>query len=361
MAIKIKGVIGADVNGQLLAEQISRLSGDIEFEIDSPGGSVFHGISIYNAIKNYDRGKCRMHVVGDCSSMAAYIMLAGDGDVEFEPNSIVVLHNPWSITVGDYRDMQKEGKILEELAQVYAKAFVNKGLFKESEIRSIMDKETWFIGAERLKQLGTVLGEDSQEENESEEIKIAGARERIAEAKCRIKAIKTDDEIDKIAALLPKNINGFNQTKEVQTKIQQQEEKGENKMVKSLEELKAQNSTVYNEAKDEGVKAEQKRDASLMKFIDVDKNAVIKAINEGVGVNDDEFQASILLAKTNTSQIKAMEEENPAEVNPQTEVHAPEQKEGEGEQSEEEKEKAQKEADDKKLNAILGCMGIQSK
>ena len=113
MAIKIKGVIGADVNGQLLAEQISRLSGDIEFEIDSPGGSVFHGISIYNAIKNYDRGKCRMHVVGDCSSMAAYIMLAGDGDVEFEPNSIVVIHNPWSVTVGDYRDMQKEGKILE--------------------------------------------------------------------------------------------------------------------------------------------------------------------------------------------------------------------------------------------------------
>ena len=360
MAIKIKGVLGADVNGQLLAEQISRLSGDIEFEIDSPGGSVFHGISIYNAIKNYDRGKCRMHVVGDCSSMAAYIMLAGDGDVEFEPNSIVVIHNPWSVTVGDYRDMQKEGKILEELAQVYAKAFVKKGLFKESEIRSIMDEETWFIGAEKLKQLGIVLGEDSQKENESEEIRIAGARERIAEAKCRIKAIKSENEIDKIAALLPKNINGFNQTKKIQTNIQQ-DEKGEKEMVKSLEELKAQSLTVYNEAKDEGVKAEQKRVASLMKFIDVDKNAVIKAINEGVSVNDDEFQASILFAKTNNSKVKDMEKENPAGVNPQAEVHAPEQKTGEEGQSEEEKAKAQKEADDKKLNAILGCMGIQSK
>ena len=65
MAIEIKGVIGADINGQEFARRISRLSGDIDFEIDSPGGSVFHGISIFNAIKSYDRGKCRMHVVGD--------------------------------------------------------------------------------------------------------------------------------------------------------------------------------------------------------------------------------------------------------------------------------------------------------
>lgn len=355
MAIKIKGVIGADVNGQFLAEQISRLSGDIEFEIDSPGGSVFHGISIYNAIKNYNRGNCRMHVVGDCSSMAAYIMLAGDGDVEFEPNSIVVLHNPWSLAVGDYRQMKKEAKILEELAELYAKAFVERGLFEESEIRSIMDEETWFIGAEKLKKLGVVLGEDSENQTESEEIKIAGARERIAEAQSKIKAMKIDNEIDKIAALLPKQINGLNQSKEIKNEIQQ-EEKGEIKMAKTLEELKTQNASVYNEAKSEGVKAEQKRVASLIKFIDFDKNAVIKAINDGVGVNDDEFQASILLAKTNKAEIKGMEDENPANVNPQTETHAPEPKEG-GEQTEEEKAKAQKEAEDKKFNAIINAMG----
>lgn len=357
MAIKIKGVIGADVNGQYLAEQISRLSGDIEFEIDSPGGSVFHGISIYNAIKNYNRGKCRMHVVGDCSSMAAYIMLAGDGDVEFEPNSIVVLHNPWSLTIGDYRQMQKEAKILEDLAALYAKAFVERGLFKEAEIRSIMDEETWFIGAEKLKKLGVVLGEDSENQTESEEIKIAGARERIAEAQSKIKAMKIDNEIDKIAALLPKSINGLNQTKEVKTAQQI----GENEMVKSLEELKMQNASVYNEAKcegaEEGKKAEQKRVASLMKFIDVDKNAVIKAINDGVGVNDDEFQASILQARTNKNQIAEMQEENPEDVNPQTEVHDSEQGEGK-EPTEEEKAKAQKEADDKRYEAIVSAMGI---
>jgi ATP-dependent protease ClpP protease subunit len=364
MAIKIKGVIGADIDGQEFAERISRLSGDIEFEIDSPGGSVFHGISMYNAIKNYDRGKCRMHVVGDCSSMAAYVMLAGDGDVEFEPNSIVVLHNPWSFAIGDYKAMQKEANILEELAKLYAKAFVERGLFKEAEIRSIMDEETWFMG-ENLKKLGVVLGEEndsnSSEEDEetegSKEIKIAAFRERMNEAKAKLKAMKDGDETEKIAALLSKNKQA-NTNKEYKNVIEPQE-KGENEMVKSLEELKAQNSAVYNEAIDEGKKAEQKRVASLMKFIDVDKNAVIKAINDGVGVNDDEFQASILMAKTSKKQIAEMEEENPEEVNPETETHAPEG-EGEGEElTEEQKAEAQKKADDEKFNALIEAMGIK--
>ena len=132
-------------------------------------------------------------------------------------------------------------------------------------------------------------------------------------------------------------------------------------MVKDLNELKAQNVAVYNEAKDEGVKAEQKRVASLMKFIDVDKQAVIKAIEDGVGVNDDEFQASILMAKTNKKQVADMEGDNPPAVDPQTETHAPEG-EGEGEEpTEEQKAQAQKEADDKKFNAILNAMGYEQK
>lgn len=131
-------------------------------------------------------------------------------------------------------------------------------------------------------------------------------------------------------------------------------------MVKSLEELKAQNAGVYIEAKGEGKQEEQKRVASLMKFIDVDKNAVIKAINDGVDVSDNEFQSAILMARTNQATIQAMASENPPGVDPQAETHEPEPKEG-GEQSEEEKEKAQKAAEDEKCNKILAAMGISEK
>jgi len=368
MTINIKGVIGSDVTGQAFADKLARLQGDIDFEIDSPGGSVFHGISIYNAIKNYNRGKCRMHVVGDCSSMAAYIMLAGDGDVEFEPNSIVVLHNPWSFAIGDYRDMQKEAGILERLSALYAKAFVERGLFEEAEIRSIMDEETWFIGAESLKKLGKVLGDEKEDSDDGDkEIKIAGLRERMDEAKAKIRALKNGDEPDKIAALLPKEtgVNAHHGKSynaniyQISAGKQDKKEKGENKMVASLEELKTQNASIYNEAKAEGEKAEKKRVAALMKFIDIDAKAVEKAIEDGSHVNDDEFQAAILAARTNKKEIQSMEKENPAGVDPKAEIHEPENKQN-GEPTEEEKKKAQQEEEDKKFNAILSAMGIQS-
>nr|DAS64032.1 MAG TPA: Putative ATP dependent Clp protease [Caudoviricetes sp.] len=366
MAFKIKGVIGVDIDGDDFAERLSRVSGDVEFEINSPGGSVFHGIRIFNAIKKYDRGKRRMHVVGDCSSMAAYIMLAGDGDVEFEPNSIVVLHNPWSFAIGDYRAMQKEAEILSGMAELYAQEFVKKGLFAKNEIRQIMDAETWFMG-EKLKKLGKVLvdnEEQSQQDDEPAEIKIAALRMRIEEAKARIKTLKIDDEAGKIAALIKENKTfGFNNP--VGQTVQngsgseiphRAKTEGEIEMVTTLEELKAQNASVYNEAKAEGQKEEQKRVASLMQFIDIDKQAVINAINNGVNVNDNEFQASILMARTNKQQIAEMEGGNPSAVAPQQENHAPENQE---QQTEEEKAKIQKEAEDRKLQGILAAMGIE--
>ena len=151
--IRLKGVIGESVIGTTFAEQISRLSGDIDIEIDSPGGYVSDGITIFNAIKRYAKGKVNIQVVGECSSIAAYIMLAGD-TLKFEPNSIVVLHNPWALACGDYRAMLHEAKILEKMTNLYASEFVKKGIFNEEEIKAAMNEERWFIGANDLKLLG---------------------------------------------------------------------------------------------------------------------------------------------------------------------------------------------------------------
>lgn len=361
MAIKIKGVIGSDIRGAEFADRISKLSGDIEFEIDSPGGSVFHGISIFNAIKNYDRGKCRMHVVGDCSSMAAYIMLAGDS-LDFEPNSIVVLHNPWSIAIGDYRDMQKEGAILEKLAALYAKEFVKKGIFEEKEIRSIMDEETWFIGAEQLKKLGNVLENDSQSgsnDEDDDEIKIAGCRERMKEAIAAVRKMN-DENLDKIAALLPKEQISAHKTEQTahQGINTTKEEKGETKMVANLDELKAQKPSIYAEAKADGAKEEKARVDALLTCYEANPQAVIEAIQSGTKVSDDGFQAKILMAKVGKQEIKGMSDGNPPQVQPKAETHAPE---NEGEQTEEEKKKEQEAKDEKTFNEILAKMGISEK
>ena len=371
MSIKIKGIIGYDVLGAEFADRISRLDGDIEFEIDSPGGSVFHGISIYNAIKNYNKGKCTMHVVGDASSMAAYIMLAGDGPVIFEPNAVSVIHNPWTIAAGDYNEFKKQADILERLAALYAKAFVEKGLFDEKEIRQIMDAETWFIGKKELKKLGKIAGDDGKDENNEQEedntIAIEAARSRMKEAQAKIRKLELPEESStQIAALMSQTsvsiISQLNNSKNKQTTeitaIKTKE--GEKQMITTLAELKAEKPAIYTEAKNEGLEAERKRVSALIKFIDVDKQAVIDAIANGTRIGDDEFQAAILAARVKADTIKAMEEENPDDIDPKEETHAPEGDGAENPQKqEEEKQKEEQEAEAEQLKDIVARMNIE--
>lgn len=372
MAIKIKGIIGWDVNGQEFADRLSRMSGDIDFEIDSPGGSVFHGISIYNAIKNYDRGQCRMHVVGQASSMAGYIMMAGDGLPTFEPNAVCVLHNPWTIAIGDYKAFQKEANILERLADLYAEPFVKKGVFGKDEIRQIMDEETWFIGSAELKKLGNVTEESSNDDSEEtsseadKEIKIAACKERIKEVKAKLRELEcSSDDLEKIAAFLPSNssaqaLNIQTNTTRATTEIQTtpKEEKGEKTMVANLQELKAQKPSIYEEAKQDGVNAEQKRVKALLTFAETNKEAVIDAIINGKSVNDEEFQAKILNSRINAKTLSDMQAENPENVDPKEETHAPEQLETPAPKQEEIE---GNEADEKaSLDKVLGYMGLEA-
>ena len=356
MAIKIKGVIGWDVVGTQFADMISKLSGDIEFEIDSPGGSVFDGISIFNAIKNYNKGKCNMHVVGECSSMAAYIMLAGDS-LKFEKNSIVVLHNPWSCACGDYKVMKEQADILERLSALYASKFVEKGIFKEPEIRSIMDAETWFIGSAELAKLGEVVeSNDGKSEPLDTEIAIAAARENIKAWQSMFRQEKADD-FDRIAALLPSisqpKAENQPKTPKIESNNIVQVKKEKNIMDKN--ELLQQHPALYAQILEEGANKEKSRVNALMPFIGIDKDTAIKAINEGKSIQDDEVQSAFMMAKLNAGSIKAMEGDNPPAVTPGEPEHAPESTDADKEKAD----KETKEKDEKDLKAVVALCGFE--
>ena len=366
--IPIKGVIGWDVVGVEFAEKLSRLNGDIDFEIDSPGGSVFDGISIFNAIKNYNKGKCNIKVVGDASSMAAYIMLAGDS-LKFESNAVVCIHNPWSLCVGDYNAMKEQATLLEKLAALYASKFVEKGLFEEKEIRQLMDAETWFIGSKDLKKLGEVIGvsddenTDNDDENENAEndrdIKIAACREKMKFCENKVKELNSQN-LDKVAALIGDvkfNAQAPTTKEKTQTQCNTQKPKGAKKM--DLNELKTAHAELYKQVLAQGAKDERARVSAFLGFIDVDKDATIKAINDGVEITDNAFQASILMAKVKQETIKGMEEGNPPQVDPQQEEHAQEGGEDAGKQAEEEKAKEEQAKKDKASFAkIMELCGV---
>lgn len=340
MAIKIKGVIGWDIDGYTFSDKLNRLSGDIEFEIDSPGGSVTHGISIANAIKKYDRGKCTMHVVGQCSSIALYIAMCGDELPEFEPNAICVAHNPFVSATGDYRKFRQQTEVLEKMAAIYAKPFVAKGLFSEAEIRKMMDDETWFVGEKDLLKLGTIRqnpecngGGDIEDD---ETLRVATLKEAMAQVAEKIKA-ETPCDITELAALV-KDVD-----------VAEKQTTPPNK--KEFEEKEEKQEGKTDMAEEKSYEAEVKRRDALLEFIDINQEAVIDALRTGKEVTDPTFQAKILKAQLKQQTIAAMEEDSAQSLVPEAELHAPENLEN-TKATPQEQAKASKEEFDKMLAEV---------
>ena len=71
----------------------------IAVRINSPGGDVFEGIALYNALARFP-GEVHVHVDGMAASIASLIMLAGTRTTIAE-NAMVMVHRAWTFVQGD--------------------------------------------------------------------------------------------------------------------------------------------------------------------------------------------------------------------------------------------------------------------
>ena len=118
----------------------------ITVRINSPGGSVFDGYAIFNALKAR-AANVTTRIEGLAASMASVIALAGS-KVTAAANSIVMIHNPWSGVSGDSEDLRKMADLLDKLTGQLVGIYSAKTGLPEADVRAAMDAETWFTGAE---------------------------------------------------------------------------------------------------------------------------------------------------------------------------------------------------------------------
>lgn len=117
--------------------------------INSPGGDVFDGMSIYNAIRMAKADTIKAHVTGLAASMASVVMLAASERVMYD-GSMVMIHNPWSMIAGNQYDFEKEADILAKLTDQIVQIYVNATGSTEKDLRSWMDDETWMTEQEAI-------------------------------------------------------------------------------------------------------------------------------------------------------------------------------------------------------------------
>jgi len=214
--IVIDGIIGGwEIDGRYIRNELEKAGGQpVYVEIASPGGFVFDGIEIYNLFKNYS-GFVHMHIIGLAASMASYIPLAGN-KITAEENAVFMIHNVWGGVIGDYREFEKQGQILQGLTNLLAKAYAAKTGKPLSEIINLMDAETFFFGQEIIDNgfIDEIIPVGKKAESKSDSLLLAKMQVEDCFSKMKKFENKKREDIQKAAAMLNLNvpmatINGF--------------------------------------------------------------------------------------------------------------------------------------------------------
>lgn len=124
---------------------------DIQLYINSPGGSVYDGLAIYDTMQ-YIKPDVQTIGIGLQASMGAFLLSSGAKGKRFVlPNARVMIHQPSSGTQGKVTDQEislRESIALKErLAQMMAK---NTGQ-KLAKVKADMERDFWMSGEEAVK------------------------------------------------------------------------------------------------------------------------------------------------------------------------------------------------------------------
>ena len=148
--------IGEDYYGGVsakgFAEELNALEGvtDLNVHINSPGGSVFDGVAIYNLLAKHEAA-VNVHIEGMALSIASIIAMAGD-TVTIAENAMLMIHNPWQIAVGDAIELRKTADMMDVVKGQMVATYKHKTGLEDSLLSDMMDEETWLTGDEAVAQ-----------------------------------------------------------------------------------------------------------------------------------------------------------------------------------------------------------------
>lgn len=156
--LRLDGIIGDFLNtAEDFAYRLEELnlSSDDELilKINSPGGSVFDGFSMFNQIKALDN-KVSIRIEGLAASIASLIALAGDHVSMTEVGSFMI-HRASTMAAGNTDDLESVADSLKQIDETLVNVYVTKTGLETSEIEEMMDKETW-MSPETAKKKGFI-------------------------------------------------------------------------------------------------------------------------------------------------------------------------------------------------------------
>ena len=172
----------------------------INLYINSMGGSVSEGVTIYNQIRRHS-AKVTAYIDGFACSIASVIPMAAD-EVVMGENTMLMIHNPWTITWGNAKDLRKTAEDLDKVRDgciipAYKARCGDK--LSDEKLIELLDNETFLTAAECLE-----YGFADRILSISNDEKKADAEDKVKEAMDHAKASFMDSFTERFGKMVAK-------------------------------------------------------------------------------------------------------------------------------------------------------------
>ena len=301
---------------------------EIRITIDSPGGDVFEGITIFNIIRDFARSNPEVeittYVQGMAVSMASVIALAAwsvnpRNSVIVEDNSIFMIHDAWGVVVGNANDMREGADWFSKIDDMLREVYVRRSGKSDDEIKAMMDAESWLWGNEIIEAGFADAIMDSTNSNDKNE-RLVSAKAAFAKSQDlmrRVSAKQKENGGGKSfrAAAMALGIPGSSLPKNG-ADYSAENKKGDSSMKITVDELKKENPEIYAQILEEGKKlGSEEALARADRLLQLGEkagavDAALKCFREGKDTNDTEVVDYIFdRGKANAILTAQMEDE----------------------------------------------------
>jgi ATP-dependent protease ClpP protease subunit len=130
-----------------MIRDLADVSGPLEVHVNSPGGEVFEGLAIYNALMA--RKDVTVMIDGMAASIASVIAMAGN-PVIMARQSQMMIHDGFAQAIGNAQDLRDLAEHLERSSNQIAEIYSEHTGKPKAYWRELMKAETWLTSQEAI-------------------------------------------------------------------------------------------------------------------------------------------------------------------------------------------------------------------
>lgn len=137
------------INAQQFLRELKNIqAGTINLSINSPGGSVFDALAIFNGLRASGK-TINVTVLGIAASAASYLAMAGD-KITMPENTFLFIHNPINAVYGNAEDMRDMADVLDKIGASLTATYAKRWKGTDEELTAALAAESYLTAAECL-------------------------------------------------------------------------------------------------------------------------------------------------------------------------------------------------------------------